>query len=239
MPEETPPFTSLGEAFQAALEGDGPVNQRLALFADTLRRLDPDFTVVADRFVARLSSVGAGQGSPAVGDPMPGFVLPDEDGHLVTLESLLTRGPVVIALHRGHWCPFCRISARALAQAHAAVTDLGGTLVAITPETAGYAAQLRAVAYDRYPILADIDNGYALTLNLAVWLDLEFQKWLVGFGVDLGRFQGNRNWMLPIPATFLVGRDGRVAARFIDPDYRHRMEIADLLAAVAALAKSS
>ena len=42
--------------------------------------------------------------------------------------------------------------------------------------------------------------------------------------------------MVPLPAIFVVGRDGRVAARFVDPDYRRRMAIDDLVAAIAAAA---
>jgi peroxiredoxin len=48
----------------------------------------------------------------------------------------------------------------------------------------------------------------------------------------LSEFHGNDGWMLPIPATFVVGRDGLVDARFIDPDFRKRMEIDDLIAAL-------
>jgi peroxiredoxin len=40
--------------------------------------------------------------------------------------------------------------------------------------------------------------------------------------------------MLPIPATFVVGTDGRVTARFIDPDFRRRMSIEELIAALEA-----
>jgi hypothetical protein len=49
---------------------------------------------------------------------------------------------------------------------------------------------------------------------------------------DLPTFQGNSSWMLPIPATFVVGPDGLIRARFIDPDYRNRMMISDMLAAM-------
>ena len=51
---------------------------------------------------------------------------------------------------------------------------------------------------------------------------------------DLPEYQGNNSWMLPIPATFVVGQDGRIKARFVDPDYRKRMAIDDLLAALKA-----
>jgi hypothetical protein len=49
---------------------------------------------------------------------------------------------------------------------------------------------------------------------------------------DLPTFQGNNSWMLPIPATFVVGRDGAVKARFMDPDYRKPMAIANMLMAL-------
>lgn len=53
------------------------------------------------------------------------------------------------------------------------------------------------------------------------------------FGIDLERFQGNGGWLLPIPATLVVGQDGRVKARVVDPDFRHRMAIEDILRAIA------
>lgn len=234
MTAKLPPFTSLGDAFRAAIEDDGPVNERLAIFADTLRAANPDFVDALDSFLARLRAVGAGEGAPAVGDPMPDFVLTDEQGHLVSLAECRRDGPVVVAFHRGHWCPFCRISARALAQAHDAIADLGGSLVAIIPERAGFVGKFRQSAQAHFPVLVDIDNGYALALNLAIWLDPKMQAWMKGFGVDLDSYQGNSNWMLPIPATFVVGADGLVKARFMDPDYRRRMDVDDLIRAVAA-----
>ena len=39
---------------------------------------------------------------------------------------------------------------------------------------------------------------------------------------------------MPVPATFVVGRDGLIKARHVDPDYRQRMEIDAVLAALKA-----
>jgi peroxiredoxin len=76
-----------------------------------------------------------------------------------------------------------------------------------------------------------MDNGYALSLNLTIWVGAEMQK-LMEQRQDLPTFQGNSSWMLPVPATFVIGRDGLIRARFIDPDYRKPMAIADMLAAL-------
>jgi peroxiredoxin len=76
-----------------------------------------------------------------------------------------------------------------------------------------------------------MDNGYALSLNLVIWLGAELQNMLKDLR-DIPDFQGNDSWLLPIPATFVVSPDGRVKARFVDPDYRKRMTIEELLAAL-------
>ena len=98
------------------------------------------------------------------------------------------------------------------------------------PETQKYAEQFKSESGAPFPVLTDLDNGYALSLNLAIWLGTEIQQ-LLSYQ-DLSDFHGNDGWVLPIPATFVVGRDGLVKARFVDPDFRKRMEIDDLLAAL-------
>ena len=98
------------------------------------------------------------------------------------------------------------------------------------PETQKYAERFKSEAGAPFPVLTDLDNGYALSLNLAIWLGTEIQQ-LLSY-LDLSDFHGNDGCMLPIPATFVVGRDGLVKARFVDPDFRKRMEIDELLVAV-------
>ena len=163
---------------------------------------------------------------------MARFVLPDETAQLVSLDELLNRGPVAVTFHRGHWCPYCRININALVQAHKELTADEGEIVAIIPDRQKFAADLKLQSNVPFPILTDTDNGYALSLNLTIWVGAEIKNMMEG-RLDLPTFQGNSSWMLPIPATFVVGRDGLIRARFIDPDYRKRMMISDMLAAMA------
>jgi peroxiredoxin len=92
--------------------------------------------------------------------------------------------------------------------------------------------ELRSESNADFPVLSDMDNGYALLLNLAFYVGDEKQKFMKAAGWNISPFQGNDNWTLPIPATFVVGRSGLVAARFVDPDYRKRMDIEALLNAI-------
>ena len=221
----------LERAFQRIGATDASLEEQLKAFSDAARQKRPQFAEAVDRLVGRLRESGAGTSAPQPGELMPPFHLPDENGHIVSLDRLLAKGPVAVTFHRGHWCPYCRININALAHTQEKIASEGGQIVAIMPDRQQFVSELKSAAKVPFPILTDMDNGYALSLNLAIWLGAEMQKMLAGLR-DLPSFQGNNSWILPIPATFVIAKDGLIRARFVDPDYRKRMAIDDLLAAL-------
>jgi peroxiredoxin len=220
----------LRSAFLQCRDMEGSLREQLEAYAAAGREIFPAYGEAVDRLVERLHANGGGENAPRPGDPMPSFMLPDDHGKLVTLDSLIAQGPVAVMFFRGHWCPYCRLNVRAVAQALDRIRAAGGQVVAIMPELQQYAERFKAESGAPFPVLTDIDNGYALSLNLAIWLGPEIQRLLSYY--DMASFHGNDGWVLPIPATFVVGRDGLVKARFVDPDFRKRMEIDDRLAAL-------
>jgi peroxiredoxin len=222
---------TLDDAFRRVRDLDVSLQEQLRTFAETVKRDRPEFAAAVDRLIQRLRQYGAGESAPQIGESMPPFVLPDDAGQMVSLDELLNRGPVAVTFHRGHWCPYCRININALVEAHRELPASGGQIVAIMPDLQKFVTELKSESNVPFPILTDMDNGYALSLNLTIWVGAEVQKMMEGRR-DLPTFQGNSSWMLPIPATFVVGRDGLIRARFIDPDYRNRMMISDMLGAM-------
>jgi peroxiredoxin len=228
----TPSFRSIEEAFLHCRDMDAPLVERLEAFSAATRYLLPGYQEAADRIAARLIEHGAGVSSPQPGEVMPSFALPDDHGRMVRLESLLAVGPVAVTFHRGHWCPYCRINTRALAEAQGLIASEGAQIVAIMPDRQKFAVALKAEAKARYRVLTDVDNGYALSLNLAIWLGDEMTQILQAGGREVPAYQGNDAWFFPIPATFVISPGGRVSARFMDPDYRRRVAVEDLIAAL-------
>jgi len=222
------------DAFLECREMDASLADRLNAFADSMRRIDRSFADAVDRLLDRLQQADVGAGAPRVGDLLPPFYLPDEKGRIVALPEMIASGPLAVVVHRGHWCPYCRINTRTLAEARPRIEAEGGQVIAIVPDRQRYAAEIRAEAEGRFPILVDMDNGYAMSLNLVFWVGEEMRKFMSEAGVDLAEYQGNDSWMVPVPATFVVGQDGRISARFVDPDYRKRMTIETMLAAFRA-----
>ena len=217
-------------AFLQCRDMEGTLSEQLEAYAAAGREIFPAYGEAVDRLVQRIHENGGGENAPRPGEPMPPFMLPDDEGRLVTLTSLIARGPVAVMFFRGHWCPYCRLNVRAVIQAMDRIRAMNAQVVAIMPELQEYAEKFKADSGAPFPVLTDLDNGYALSLNLVIWLGTEIQRLLSN--QNLASFHGNDGWLLPIPATFVVGRDGLVKARFVDPDFRRRMDIDDLLAAL-------
>jgi peroxiredoxin len=208
-----------------------PLNERLGTLSAFVRQNGSPFAEAYDDLVARLSMARSGASAPDVGDFMPSFALPDGTGRYHSLESFLDKGPAVLSFNRGHWCPFCTIELNAFKSAHKELAAAGGQVVSIMPDKPEYVAKVAEDVEHAFAVLSDEDNGFALEMNLVIWLGERIRD-LMGLEPALVRSQGNNSYFVPIPATFVVGADGRIVARKVDPDFRRRMDIEEILAAL-------
>jgi peroxiredoxin len=226
---------NLAEALEHAERLQVSLNSRLSSYRDDTSRLRPEVARLYDELVARLAMLDAGAIGPQVGEPLPEFALPDQDGRLITLSSLLRAGPAVISFNRGHWCPYCKLDLRALTEASGDITRRGARIASIMPERAEFTGAHADRLHLPFPILSDMDLGYALSLGLIFWVGSEVQRLYEEVGVTLDRYQGNGSFFLPMAAKFIVGRDGRITARQVNIEFRARMEPAEIIAALDAL----
>jgi peroxiredoxin len=198
-------------------------------------RLPPDAVRAIGEQIARLAAAGAGSGAPKAGDLAPNFILPDARGNAVALRALLMQGPAILVFYRGSWCPYCNAELAAYQLALPEIAARGARLVAISPEKPD--SSLRAETIDRldFEVLSDAGNRVARQFGLVYTLDDAAQAMLQANGVDLERYNGEGARELPVPATFIVGRDRRILFAAADADFRRRTEPADVVAALDAL----
>ena len=188
-----------------------------------------------DEFLHRLDAAEVAAHACQAGDRMPEFLLPGADGRLVASGDLLARGPLVVTFFRGGWCPYCSATLNALEAALPDLSAAGGTLVALTPETGGRALAMQRSHGLHYEVLADVDLGVAMAFGVVFRTPPLYVALLRRHGVDLPERQGNPGWLLPVPATFLVGQDGVVLRAWVNVDFTQRAEPADIVKALESL----
>ena len=224
MSDHIPPNRPPNPEFDSARSLGGPLSAQLKAYDSLLRARNPAAGEAYQSLVDHLSAVDAGANAPSAGDPLPSFQLPDENGRLMSLSELLDSGPLVISFNRGNWCPYCWLELSALEDRATAIGEGGGAVVSITPEVAIFSRRLKNRLDLSFPVLTDLDNGYALELGLAISLNAAVREVYVKAGIDLGTFQRSDGWFLPIPATLVVDRRGIIRHSYVNSDFRERIE---------------
>ena len=225
----------MAEALQEAKSLNASLDRRLSTYSDQSRRIRPDIARAYDELVGHLGTLDRGELGPQIGEPMQAFSLPDENGCLVSLTSLLQSGPAVISFNRGHWCPYCKLELRSLAAIHGQIRQLGARVVSIMPDIAQFTKGYKKQNDFPFPILSDIDLGYSLSLGLIFWVGPEIRRLYEEVGIELAKYHGNQGFFLPTVAKFVVGQDGLVKAQHVNIEFRRRMDPDALLAVLKKL----
>ncbi|NMF84249.1 peroxiredoxin-like family protein [Nodosilinea sp. P-1105] len=167
---------------------------------------------------------GIADNSLSTGDRIPEITLPDATGQLVSVSKLLKSGPVVISFYRGGWCPFCNLELRALQQALPEIQALGAALVEITPETPDNSLSTTEKHHLSFPVLSDQGNRVAQSFGLVFTVPEPLRPIYQSMGIDLPAYNGDDSFELPLPATYVVGRDGVIAHGFVNANYQKRQD---------------
>ncbi|MDX1581514.1 MAG: peroxiredoxin-like family protein [Alphaproteobacteria bacterium] len=166
------------------------------------------------------------------GDQVPDFELPNATGEKRRLSDLLAKGPVVISFYRGGWCPYCNLELKALQEKLPEITDLGASLVAVSPELPDNSlstAEKNALSFD---VLSDSGNEVARQFGLVFELPAVLKPLYEKMGLDLEKANGDDSFTLPIPATYVIDTDRTILGAYVDADYSKRMEPSDIVAAL-------
>ena len=198
-------------------------------------KISGDTRDIMEQATTDLINSGITEQTLQVGDTIPPISLPNALGKTVNIQDLLTEGALVISFYRGQWCPYCNLELRALQQALPEFKALGASLVAISPQTPDNSLSTTEKNELSFEVLSDVGNQVARQLGLVFQIPEQLRPIYQNFGIDLPEHNGDETFELPIAATYVINRDGKVVYAFVNPDYTQRAEPADILAAVANL----
>jgi peroxiredoxin len=212
------------------------LEQELAAFRAEFARTAPaGRAALYEAKIEELRSAFASKSAIGVNDTAPDFALPNPAGKSIVLKELLRSGPVVLTFYRGGWCPYCNIQLRAYQGALAQITGLGGRLVAISPQLPDNSLDTASKNELTFDLLSDVGNKVSRSYGLVYSLPEEIRSALRSNNKALPSINGDESWELPVPATYVVARDQRVALAYIEVDYRKRPEPEALLTCLKSL----
>jgi len=187
-----------------------------------------------DQSMEEIASSGMVQNSLQVGDRTPNFTLISTQGETVELQNLMRSGAVVISFFRGAWCSYCSLELRALEEILPAILNLKASLVSISPQTS---RQRRMIAEENltHPILIDTGNQVAREFGIVYQMGESLRELYAEFNLPVARFNGDETYELPVPATFIIDSAGMIAYRYVDPDYRKRIDPVEIITVLTKL----
>jgi peroxiredoxin len=209
-----------------------PLVEIFAERKETIARYVPaEVQAIHQRTIDELKArrLAAGALGVGIGMKAPAFEILDHNGKRVSSADLLGKGRLVVCFIRGRWCPFCVGQMEAMNCVAPQIVAAGASLVAISPQTEKQAFFMRDQHKLGFPLLVDARNEVAGQFGLVYRVPEEQQKLYRSTFVNLPFVNGDESWELPIPATYVVDRDGTILFASANEDYTARPEPTEVL----------
>jgi peroxiredoxin len=197
--------------------------------SNTRTLVQPERLAISEQAVADLFSSGIEQQILPVGAKAPEFALPDASGRLVRSSDLLALGPLVIDFFRGRWCPYCMTELEAWRDLYPVVRESGALLVSISPQTVRQSDFTASQHGLPFPLLHDSHCDVAQQFGLTYKVPPFHQNYFRSILVNVPFVNGDESWLLPLPATYVLGQDGTVLYAEAYADFRVRPEPGEVL----------
>jgi peroxiredoxin len=180
------------------------------------------------------SMAALAQNSPkglSINQQAPDFSSTDQYGKTISLSNELRKGAVVLVFYRGQWCPYCNKALKQLEDSLSFIKEKGAAVITITPEKPAYISKTIAKTKASYSILHDEGLAIMKKYDVAFPVDEKTIEAYKKYGIHFNEVNGDANGAnLPVPAVYVINKQGKIVYRYFDKDYRKRSSISDILA---------
>jgi peroxiredoxin len=167
----------------------------------------------------------------AVGDTAPDGTLSMINGKNIGFRTLIAKKASVIIFYRGGWCPFCNMQMDQLVKIQPELKKLGYQVLAISPDKPEKLKESLKKHHINYTLLSDRTMEITRKFGLAYKVSQEIQGKMQSKGISLDSSTGNSLHMLPVPAAYVVDKNGIIRFVYFNADIKVRVNPEDLLSA--------
>lgn len=163
------------------------------------------------------------------GDKAPEFTAKDNQGNDFDMNKQLEKGEVVLIFYRGQWCPYCNKELSEMNDSLSLITATGASIIAVTPELMENVAKTVAKTKASFPIISDSALSIMKLYKVNYAVDDTTRAKYKNYGIDFMLANGSNGANLPVPATYVIDKNGNIKYVFFNPDYRYRSSVKDIL----------
>jgi len=210
--------------------------EQVDLLREQMKSAAPaDILAVFSKEAEDLGLSGVEKNALKPGTVAPLFTLPNATGSLISLTDALSKGNVVLTFYRGLWCPYCNLQLKIYQEILPRIEALGVSLVAVSPNTPDNSLSMKERHALAYEVLSDSDNQIAKQYKIVFSQSDAVAAVGKKVGADIASFNGVDKREIPVPATFIIDRQGIIRFTFAKGDYTKRVEPQTVLDALATL----
>lgn len=160
----------------------------------------------------------------------PDFRTNDQNGIELRLKDVIKDSLVVLVFYRGQWCPYCNKHLKKLEDSLSMIKEKGARLIAISPEKPENIKKTVEKTSASYSILYDKDMKIMKAYHVAFEVDEKTVSRYKNANIDLLEANGQKvNAYLPVPALYIINKEGTIKYRFFEPDYKKRVSVLEVL----------
>lgn len=184
---------------------------------------------VFEKSISDLKTQNIENKSIKIGDIVNSFSLLNTKNELIHSKDILKKGKTILAFYRGSWCPYCNLELKALQNNIAKIVNHNVSLLAVSPQSPDHSVALKEKHQLTFDVFTDKNNQLAKQLGI----DFKLQDFALptyqAIGINLNEFNQDDENTLPVPAVFVIDSDGSIIYKFVDSDYRNRLNIEELI----------
>ena len=166
----------------------------------------------------------------AVGAKVPMFTAEDQFGDSYKLSEALKKGHVVILFYRGQWCPVCNRYLSQVQDSIQQIYSMGASVIAISPEKPELLQKTQEKTKADFVLLHDKDFKIGEAFDVVFMPDAkQINMYNVQLNAHLEEASSDGTARLPVPATFILDKNGVVVWKQFNPDYKIRASVKEIL----------
>ena len=148
----------------------------------------------------------------------------------INSNEIIKEKEIVVIFYRGEWCPVCNRYLQNLNDSLQSILDKNAEVLVIGPETFQNAEKITDKTKATFTLIPDTTLKILKDYDVLFNVTDKYQKKIKTFlRTDIAESNNQEEAQLPVPATYIVGKNGLIKWRHFNYDYTERASVKEIL----------